>query len=328
VNLERVSLIVGLVVACLAGPPAGEAQQRAGTLSRVGVLMNLYSPEADAPQALRKELRALGYIEGQNLAIDWRYQLGQSDRLPVLAAELMSRKPDVIVGDVTVAIRAAMQATSTIPIVMAASADAVGNGLVATLGRPGGNVTGITIMLAEMTTKRLQLLKELIPNASRIAVLWDPAIPWHQALLKEVEAAAPLLRLQPVVIAVRGRDDLRDTLTAIRTSRVDAIFVSHTTTPSARRQLVDFANKGRLPTMFMSGQYVAAGGLASYGPNFSDGFRHAARYVDKILKGAKPGDLPVEQPTRFELIINANTAKALGLTLTPSVLTLADEVIQ
>ena len=327
-NLKRVSLIIGLIAACLAVPLAGEAQQQVGKLSRVGVLMNLYSPEADPPQALRKELRDLGYVEGQNLVIDWRYQLGQSDRLPVLAAELISLKPDVIVADVTVAIRAAMQATSTIPIVMAVSADAVGSGLVTNLGRPGSNVTGVTIMLAEMTAKRLQLLKELVPNASRVAVLWDPAIPWHRALLKEVEAAASQLRLQPIVIAVRSRGDLSDTFSAITKSRADTMFVSHTTTPSARRRLVDFASKNRLPTMFMSRQYVAAGGLASYGPNFSEGFRHAARYVDKILKGSKPGDLPVEQPTKFELVINANAAKALGLTLAPSVFARADDVIQ
>jgi ABC-type uncharacterized transport system substrate-binding protein len=327
-TLQRLLLIAGLLAACLALPPAGKAQQQGVKLSRIGVLMNLYSPDAAPPQALRKELRDLGYVEGQNLAIDWRYQLGQSDRLPALAAELISLKPDVIVADVTVAIRAAMRATSTVPIVMAASADAVESGLVANLARPGSNVTGVTIMLAEMTTKRLQVLREVVPNATRIAVLWDPAIPWHRALLKEVDFAAPRLRLQPVAIAVRNRDELGDTFSAITKRRAEAIFVSHTTTPSAQRQLVAFASKSRLPTMFMSRHYVEAGGLASYGPNFMDGFRHAARYVDKILKGSRPGDLPVEQPMRFELTINANAAKALGLTLTPSVLTRVDELIQ
>src|SRR5438128_11146410 len=169
----------------LAAPLAAEGQQQVGKLSRIGVLMNLYSPDAHPPQALRQRLRELGYVEGQNLVIDWRYQLGGSDRLPALAAELVHLKPDVIVADVTVAIRAAMQATSTIPIVMASSADAVGVGLVRSLRRPGGNVTGVTIMLAEMTAKRLQLLKEVVPNVSRVAVLWDPAIPWHGSLRKE-----------------------------------------------------------------------------------------------------------------------------------------------
>src|SRR6266511_4559016 len=181
-TLRRVSLIVALAAACLAAPHALGAQQQAGKPSRIGVLMNLYPPDALPPQALRQRLRDLGYVEGQNLVIDWRYQLGGSNRLPALAAELVRLKPDVIVADVTVAIRAAMQATSSIPIVMASSADAVGNGLVTNLGRPGGNVTGVTIMLAEMTPKRLQLLKEVAPHVSRPAVLWDPAIPWHRGL--------------------------------------------------------------------------------------------------------------------------------------------------
>ena len=280
------------------------------------------------PQALRQGLRDLGYLEGQNLVIDWRYQLGGGDRLPTLAAELVRLKPDVIVADVTVAIRAAIQATSTIPIVMAISADAVGSGLVTNLGRPGGNVTGVTIMLAEMSAKRLQLLKEAVPNVSRVAVLWNPANPLHRALLKEIEAAAPSLRLQPIVVAVRSRDDFGNAFAEIASVRADALFVSETMTPGARRQLVDFAAKNRLPTMFMNRDYVVAGGLMSYAPNFSEGFRRAAKYVDKILKGARPGDLPVEQPTKFESVIKMKTAKALGLTLSPSILARADEVIQ
>ena len=312
----------------LAAPLAAEGQQQVGKLSRIGVLMNLYSPDAHPPQALRQRLRDLGYVEGQNLVIDWRYQLGGTDRLAALAAELVRLKPDVIVADVTVAIRAAMQATLTIPIVMASSADAVGGGLVTSLGRPGGNVTGVTTMLAEMSAKRLQLLKEVAPNVSRVAVLWDPAIPWHRALLKEVEAAAPALRLQPVVIAVQNRDDLGDAFSEMTKGRVDAVFVSHTMTPRARGQMIDLAAKRRMPTMFMDRDYVAAGGLMSYGSDFSEEFRHAAEYVDKILKGAKPGDLPVEQPTKFELVINLKTAKALGVTIPASLLSRADEVIQ
>ena len=317
-----------MAVGLLAAPLAAEGQQQVGKLSRIGVLMNLYSPDAHPPQALRQRLRDLGYVEGQNLVIDWRYQLGGTDRLAALAAELVRLKPDVIVADVTVAIRAAMQATSTIPIVMASSADAVGGGLVTSLGRPGGNVTGVTTMLAEMSAKRLQLLKEVAPNVSRVAVLWDPAIPWHRALLKEVEAAAPALRLQPVVIAVRNRDDLGDAFSEMTKGRVDAVFVSHTMTPRARGQMIDLAAKRRMPTMFMDRDYVAAGGLMSYGSDFSEEFRHAAEYVDKIFKGAKPGDLPVEQPTKFELVINLKTAKALGVTIPASLLSRADEVIQ
>jgi putative ABC transport system substrate-binding protein len=326
-KLNRVPLILALAVGCLAVSLATGAQQQ-GKPSRVGVLMNLYPVDADPPQALRQGLRDLGYVEGQNVVIDWRYQLGRSDRLPTLAAELVRLKPDVIVADVTTSIRAAMQATSTIPIVMASSADAVGSGLVTNLGRPGANVTGITIMLADMTAKRLQLLKEAAPNVSRVAVLWNPALPWHPVMLKEVEAAAPSLRLQPTAIAVRSRDDFGDAFAKIASARVDALFVSETMTATARRQLVDFAAKNRLPTMFMNREYVAAGGLMSYAPNFSDVFRDAAKYVDKILKGARPGDLPVEQPTKFELVVNMKTAKTLGLTLSPSVLARADQMIQ
>jgi len=325
--MDRRRFLLTSLAGVLAAPHVATAQQ-AGKVSRVGVLMNLYPPDADPPQAFRMELRSLGYIEGQSLAIDWRYQLGRSDRLRALAAELVSLKPDVLVADVTVAIRAAMQATQTIPIVMAMSADAVGSGIVTQLGRPGGNVTGVTIMLAETSAKRLQLLKEVAPNASRVAVLWDPDIPWHRDLRKEVEAAAPPLRLQPVVITVRGRDDFGDAVSEITKAHVDAVFVSHTMTPTARRQLVDFAVKNRLPTMFMSREYGAVGGLMAYGPSFSEGFRHAAHFVDKILKGAKPGDLPIEQPTKFELVINLKTAKALGLTIPPSLLARADQVIE
>jgi len=326
--MDRRAFMGALAGGLLATPLAAEGQQQVGKLSRIGVLMNLYSPDAHPPQALRQRLRDLGYVEGQNLVIDWRYQLGGTDRLAALAAELVRLKPDVIVADVTVAIRAAMQATLTIPIVMASSADAVGGGLVTSLGRPGGNVTGVTTMLAEMSAKRLQLLKEVAPNVSRVAVLWDPAIPWHRALLKEVEAAAPALRLQPVVIAVQNRDDLGDAFSEMTKGRVDAVFVSHTMTPRARGQMIDLAAKRRMPTVFMDRDYVAAGGLMSYGSNFSEEFRHAAEYVDKILKGAKPGDLPVEQPTKFELVINLKTAKALGVTIPASLLSRADEVIQ
>jgi len=235
--MDRRAFISTLAGGLLGAPLAAEAQP-AGKVWRVGVLMNLYPPDADPPQALRQGLRGLGYVERQNLVIDWRYQLGRADRLPTLAAELVSLKPDVIVADSTGAVRAAMRATSTIPIVMASSADAVGTGLVPNLGRPGGNVTGITIMLDEMSAKRLQLLKEAVPNVARVAVLWDPALPWHPAMLKNVEAAAPSLRLQPIAIAVKNRGDFGDAFAEISSARVDALFVSETMTPAARKQIV------------------------------------------------------------------------------------------
>jgi len=211
--IERRTFLGVIAGGLFAAPLAAEAQQ-ARQIPRVGVLMNLYPPDADPPQALRQGLRDLGYVEGQNLVIDWRYQLGPSNRLPTLAAELVHLKPDVIVADSTVAVRAAMEATSTIPIVME-SADAVGSGLVTTLGRPGGNVTGVTIMLAEMSAKRLQLLKEAVPRISRVVVLWSPGLAWHKAMLKEVDAVAPPLRLHPLPMAVRNRGELEGVFSAI-----------------------------------------------------------------------------------------------------------------
>src|SRR5712692_9822512 len=234
-KLKRVPLIVALAAGCLAAPLAAGAQQQAGKLSRIGVLMNLYPPDADPPQALRHGLRELGYVEGQNLVIDWRYQLGRSDRLPTLAAELVRLKADVIVADRTDAIRAAMQATSTIPIVMALSADAVVSGLVSNLRRPGGNVTGVSIMLTELSAKRLQLLREAVPTVSRVAVLWNPALPWHHTMVKEIDTVAASLRLQPVLISVRNPGELEDRAFAAMTSgRVDALLVSETMALAAR----------------------------------------------------------------------------------------------
>ena len=321
-------LIAPLAVWLLVGAHTAEAQQPMGKVWRVGALMSLYPPDAEGPQAFRQHLRTLGYVEGQNLVIEWRYSQGRNDRLPSLAAELIRLNVNLMVADTTLAGRAAMRATSTIPIVLVSSADAVGGGLVSNLGRPGGNVTGHSIMLAETSVKRLQLLKEAVPRVSRVAVLWDPATPFHRAMLKEIDAAAPSLRLQPLAVAVKSRDDLGHALSEITRSRADALFVSQFMSPTARRQLLDFAAKSRLPTMFLNRDYVPAGGLMSYAPNFPELFRQTAVYVDKILKGAKPGDLPVEQPTKFELVINMKTAKALGLTISPSVLARADEVIQ
>jgi ABC-type uncharacterized transport system substrate-binding protein len=326
--MRLIGLAVVLALGVTLAPLAGEAQQQPEKVWRIGVLMSLYPPDADPPQAFRQGLHSLGYVEGQNLVIEWRYAQGRDDRLPGLASELVRLKVDLIVTDVTLGTRAAMQATSTIPIVMATSADALGGGLVSNLARPGGNVTGLSLLLAETSVKRLQLLKEAVPKVTRVAVLWDPATPFHRAMLGEIDAAAPSLRLQPLAITVKGRDDLGDALSEIARVRVDALFVSQGMAPTARRQLLDFAAKRRLPTMFLNKELVSAGGLMSYSPNFQEMFRHAAVYVDKILRGTKPSDLPVEQPTKYELVINLKTAKALGLTIPPSVLGRADQVIE
>jgi putative ABC transport system substrate-binding protein len=321
-------LIATLAVGLLVGSRAAEAQPSTGKVWRIGAVMSLYPPDSDPPRAFRKHLHTLGYVEGQNLVIEWRYARGRDDRLPGLATELVRLNVDLIVADTTLATRAVMQATATIPIVIAASADALGGGLVSNLRHPGRNVTGNSLMLEETSVKRLQLLKEAAPKVSRVAVLWDPAAPFHRAMLKEIDAAAPSLRVQVLAIAVKSRDDLGDALSEITRERADALFVSQVMSPIARRRLLDFAAKGRLPTMFANRDYVPAGGLMSYSPSRPELFRQAAVYVDKILKGAKPGDLPVEQPTKFELVINMKTAKALGLTVSPPVLAQADEVIQ
>ena len=326
--MNRRTFLCGLTLGTFPVPLAVEAQQQAGRVWRIGVLTVLYPADAEPPRALRQRLHELGYVEGQNIVIEWRDAHPRDDRLPGLAADLVRLKVDVIVTDVSVATRAAMQATSTIPIVMVLTADALGLKLVSNLGRPGGNVTGITIMLAELSAKRLQLFKEAVPKVSRVAVLWNPGTPWHKAMLKEVDAVAPSLRLQPLAIVVRNRGDLEGVFSVMTRDRVDALFVSGTLSLDARTQLLDFAAKSRLPTMFGNREYVPAGGLMSYGVNFPEMFRQAAGYVDKIIKGAKPGDLPIEQPTKFELVINLETAKALGLTIPPSLLLRADQVIE
>ena len=312
----------------LLASPRAAAAQPAGRVWRIGALMSLYAADTEPAKALRKELLALGYAEGQNLAFEWRYSRGRDDRLPSLAAELVKLPVDLLVTDTTLATQTAMKATSTIPIVVGTSADAVGGGLVSNLSRPGGNVTGISVMHADTSVKRLQLLKEAVPAVLRVAVLWDPTVPFHRRMLKEIDSAAPTLRLQAIPIAVKGRHDLGDALTEMTKARVDAVFVSQALAPAAAKALLDFTAQRRLASMFHNREYIRPGGLMSYSANVPEMFRHAAVYVDKILRGARPADLPVEQPTTFELVINLKTAKALGLTIPPSLLQRADRVIE
>jgi ABC-type uncharacterized transport system substrate-binding protein len=322
-------LILPLALGLLVAPLAAEAQPHAGKVWRVGVLSVLYPSHADPPQAFRQRLREFGYIEGQNLVIEWRDAQQQSDQLPSLAAELVRRKVDLIVADVALATRAAMRAAPTVPIVMALAADPVGDGLVASLAHPGGNVTGIALMHPELSAKRLQLFKEVLTEGARVAVLWHPPTPWHHAMLQAVEAAAPALGLHLVPLAVQRPDEFDGRFAAIAQEHIDAIFVGDN--PfflTYRTRLLDLATKSRRPTMFGNRDYVAAGGLMSYGVDYPELFRRAAYYVDRILKGAKPADLPVEQPLKFELVINLKTAQALGLTIPPHVLFQAAEVIK
>ena len=329
-RIPAATLIVTLALSVLA-PPAAEAQQQK-KVPRIGVIF-AGTPGAVAlnNEAFKQGLRDLGWVEGQNVLIEYRWAEGNLDRLPALAAELVRLKVDVILAAVETAAIAAKQATTTIPIVMATGGtDPVRSGLVASLGRPGGNVTGLAAFAGqEISGKQLQLLKEVMPTAVRVAVLWNSSNPVTVPLWQETETAAGALGVTLLSLDVRGPRDYEGAFSAMTTWRAAAFLaLSDVGTFTHRNQIVGLAAKSRLPAMYALREFVAAGGLMSYGPNISDMFRRAATYVDKILKGAKPADLPVERPTKFELVINMNTAKALDLTIPPSVLLQADQVIE
>ena len=305
------------------------AAQQVGKVPRVGFLF--YGSSGPSPEldAFRQGLRELGYIEGQNITVEYRFASGQVERLPDLAAELVRLKPDVIVTPGTPASVAAKQATSTIPIVFAGVADAVGAGLIANLARPDGNITGLTSISAELGGKRLELLKGLVHNASRVAVLYNPADRSNVLVLKELQEAAPALALTLQPFEVREPSEFEGAFAAMTRERADAMFGAAGILIFQHRQtVVDLAANSRIPTLWGHRQFVEAGGLMSYAVNFYDQIRRTAAYVDQILKGAKPGDLPVQQPTKFEFILNLRTAKALGLTIPPGVIAIADEVIE
>jgi len=313
----------------LAAPLATQGQGPRN-VPKIGYLV--LSPLAEPPSAERRAflegLRDLGYLVGQNLIIEYRSAAWNRELLPDLAAELVQLKVEVIVV-VPGATDAAREATKTIPIVVAAANDPAESGLVASLARPGGNVTGTAVSTLDLTGKRLQLIKEAFPKASRVAVLWSPAYEAASLQWKGTQAAARVLGVTLQALEVKDPRDFPGSFSAMTRKRPDALltFISPLTT-AYRPIIVEFATKNRLPTMFAGREAVDAGGLMSYAPNVPDMFRRAAIYVDKILKGAKPGDLPIEQPTKFELVINLKTAKALGLTIPKSVLLQADQVIQ
>jgi putative ABC transport system substrate-binding protein len=318
-----------MTLGLLAAPLVAEAQS-VGKVYRIAVL-GATRPE-DLPQweGFRQGLRERGYVEGQNIAIDYRWAQGRFERLPALAAELAGLKPTVIVAFVTQSSVAARKATSTIPIVMVAVADPIGAGLVPSLARPGGNVTGNSSVSVEVTGKSLELLKEVAPERRRVAILWNPAnAVFQNQMVKEAEAASRRLGLQVQIIAARDASEIDKAFQLMTRERAEALAVlSDPTFIAARTQIVALAVKGRLPSVSGNRHYADTGGLMSYGPNFYELYRGAATYVDKILKGAKPGDLPVEQPTKFDLVINLKTAKALGLTIPPALLQRADQVIE
>jgi len=309
--------------------PAGA--QQAKKIPRIGFLASVSaSSDADRIEAFRQGLRELGYVEGQNVTIEYRWADGKFEQLPDLAAELVRLKVDVIVAVVTQASLAAKKATGTIPIVMVGVSDPVGSGLVASLARPGTNITGTSSMTAEIIGKLLELLKETLPKISRVAALWNPANPVFQALqLRETEVAARALGVQLRILEARGPDEIDRAFAAMVKERTkallilgDPVFTSH------RKRIADLAAKYRVPAVSGTREYVEAGGLMAYGPSFPDMHRRAATYVDKILKGTKPADLPVEQPKKFEFIINLKAAKQIRLTIPPNVLARADTVIR
>jgi len=316
---------VALALALLAAPLLVDAQQST-KVPRVGYLGG--SPSSPLLEPFRYGLRDLGWVEGQNITIEYRWTEGRAERLPDLVAELIRLNVDVIYAQGSnAAARAAKEATATIPIVFTTPADPLVVGLVSSLARPGGNVTGLGG--GTDTPKRLDLLKEAVPKITRLAVLWNPANPSNQALLKEVEEAAKTWGLQLQLIAVREPADLDRAFSAMTRERAGALLVFGDALFFVQRaQLVELAVKHRLPTMYNRAEYVRAGGLMAYAANDIEQERRAAVYIDRILKGAKPGDLPVEQPTKFELVINLKTAKALGLTIPPAMLMRADQVIE
>jgi len=329
---RTVGCIVALVLSLLAAPYVAAAQQR-GKVPQIGWLAGRAIAEAAAPgdsEAFLHGLRELGYVEGQNLLMVRRDAAGQLDRLPTLAAELVRLPVDVIVttGGVP-ATRAAMQATTTIPIVMAEAGDPVGTGLVASLARPGGNVTGLSLMSPDLVGKRLQFLKEVAPSVARVAVLYHPPYAATVLGLRAAQAAAPALGLTVLPMEVRAPDEFDDQFATIIRLGADALLTpGDTFTAAHHRRILGWAATHRLPTVCGAVQLAEAGCLMAYSPSLAALHRRAAAYVDKILKGAKPADLPVEQPMKFELVLNLKTAQALGLTIPPIVLFQADEVIQ
>ena len=323
---DFLTLLGGVVAAT----PLAASAQEARKLPRIGFLGNSTATlEANLVGPFRDGLRDLGYVEGRSILIEYRWAEGNDERFPSLIAELIALKADVIVTAGTPAALAVKKATASIPLVMVAVGDPIGTGLVASLGRPGGNATGLTSIAPELEGKRLELLKEVLPKVSRVAVLWNPANAYQIGSEKEVQAAAKVLHILVASLPVRNRAELGNALAAIPREHADAVLVlADRLFLHNRERIADFVITNRLPAMNAYRELVEAGGLISFGPSYAVMHRQAATYVDKILKGAKPADMPVEQPAKFELVINLKSARALGITIPQSVLARADEVIQ
>ena len=320
-------VFTAVLAATLLGAPGRAFPQKSEKMPRIGVLVSATPPHPFA-DAFRRGLRPLGYVEGENIAIEWRYTEGQSDRAAALARELVQLGVDVIVAHFTPAIRAAMVATQTIPIVMAPAGAPVQSGFVDSLAHPGGNVTGLSAMDAELGGKRLQLLREVIPNLARVAALASSVStdPFSRPFVDDMQAAATIAGIQLVPVLVNGPNDFENAFAAMTKAEAQAVIVQGLF-DQHRKIIIELAAKHRLPVMSGNRETAAAGGLISYSAKFAALYERAALYVDKILKGAKAADLPVEQPTKFEMVVNIKTARALGLTASPLLLAEADEVI-
>jgi putative tryptophan/tyrosine transport system substrate-binding protein len=326
IRREFITLLGGAV----AWPLAARAQQPANKISKIGILSpGLPTPSSGPPFIMLQALRELGYAEGQNLAVEFRWAGGRVDRLPELAADLVRAQVDVIFTIGYQAVLAAMKATRTIPIVFQSHVDPVGTGLVNSLARPGGNITGATLMAPDLAGKRLELIRETVPSASRVAVLINTANPGFEPTVRQTEAAAHSLGLTLQFVEARAPGELEQAFSSMVEQNVGALHVQLDPLFLAqRRALTELATRNRLPALYDVREFVEAGGLACYGPRLSEELRRIATHIQKILKGANPADVPVEQPTKFELVINLKTAKALGLTLPPTLIARADEVIE
>jgi putative tryptophan/tyrosine transport system substrate-binding protein len=328
VRFAVTKLATAVVLLLFALPLASDAQPPAKAV-RIGVLTVGLARATPPFEAFLRGLQENGYVEGQNMVLEFRFAEGRIDRLAALASELVRLQVDVIVTEGNAAALAAKQATQTIPIVMAVASDPVKAGVVASLARPGGNVTGLTLIVPELSAKRLELLREALPRMTLVAVMWNPSNPASADYVRVTEAAARSLGVQVQAIAVRSPAELDDALKTVANLRPNALItISDGMLASVRTRIVDFAMKSRLPGIFPDREFAELGGLMSYSPNPADITRRAALLVDKVLKGAKPADLPIEQPTKLDLVINLKTAKTLGLTIPPSLLLRADRLIE
>ena len=327
--MNRRGAVAALVALGTVAASRPSSAQQGGKVWRVGYLSPSMSVNSQYTDAFLKGMRELGYVEGKNLVIEWRSADGELERLPGLATELVHLKVDVIVAVASPAIGAAQKATTTIPIVMAITGDPVGSGFVKSLARPGGNITGLSNMGGDTGPKLFDLLLSVMPRLSRVGVLVTPTSTTYRVISESVQAAAQKARVKTLVAEASSSQEIDDAFSMMARERVDAVIVGNSSFFSQqRRQIAELALKYRIPSMFSIRANVEAGGLISYGQNIADDFRRSATYVDKILKGAKPADLPVEQPMSFELVVNLKTAKALGLTIPQEILLRADEVIQ